>query len=200
MMSPLRSIALFILLLFFSGLPRTAFAPEKKDSATVAPVKEKKADEEYIPWVPEYRLNWDDFLCEPKRNTDAVASTSTALGIAYQIKRGKLTYQVTCKFSKKKSWGLVKTPYILAHEQGHFDITEIFARKLNQALQNYTLNRPTFQKDINTIYEAVVASKEAFQSAYDGETDHSRNKRKQAEWLERINNLLEDTQPYANYP
>jgi len=169
-------------------------------AAPVFVLKEKKADDAYIPWVPSYRLNWDDFLCAPKRNTDAVASTSTALGIAYQIKSGKLTYQITCKFSKKKSWGLVKTPYILAHEQGHFDITEIFARKLNQALQNYTLNRPTFQKDINTIYDSIVSTKEAFQAAYDGETDHSRNRRKQNEWLDRIDNLLAETQPYANYP
>lgn len=159
-----------------------------------------KADDEYIPWVPDYRLTWDDFLCEPKRNTDAVASTSTALGIAYQIKNGKFTYQITCKFSKVKSWGLVKTPYILAHEQGHFDITEIFARKLHQALNSYQLNRNTFQKDINTIYELVVEAKEAFQAAYDGQTDHSRNRSKQAEWLARIDLLLEATQPYAAYP
>lgn len=200
MMSPLPATAALILLLFFAGIPKSVVSEGPDPAASFRMIREKKADDAYIPWVPDYRLSWDDFLCEPKHNTDAVASTSTALGIAYQIRGGKLTYQITCKFSKKKSWGLVKTPYILAHEQAHFDITEIFARKLNQALQNYTLNRPTFQKDINTIYESIVKTKEAVQAAYDGETDHSRNKRKQAEWLERIDGLLADTQPYANYP
>src|SRR5215218_8047806 len=114
MMNPFPSIAILILLLFFSGTPKPAVSKKPAPSASVVVLKKKKADNEYIPWITDYRLNWDDFLCEPKRNTDAVASTSTALGIAYQIKRGKLTYQVTCKFSKKKSWGLVKTPYILA--------------------------------------------------------------------------------------
>jgi hypothetical protein len=202
MMSPYPSIAALVTFLFFTALPKPALVASETPfiRTGIAEREKKRADDEYIPWVPHYRLTWDDFLCEPRRNTDAVASTSTALGMAYQIKNGKLTYQVTCKFSKNKSWGLVKTPYILAHEQGHFDITEIFARKLYQALQGYPLNRATFAKDINAIYETVVEAKEAFQAAYDGETDHSRNRNKQAEWLERIDMLLEDTQPYAAYP
>ena len=197
---PFITVPLFLLFLSFLPIPayETLKEPVRKGNGTL--INERKADDEYIPWLNDYRLTWDDFLCEPKRNTDAVASTSTALGIAYQIKNGKLTYQVTCKFSKHKSWGLVKTDYILAHEQGHFDITEIFARKLHQALKGYHLNPTTFQKDINTIYETILQSKEAFQAAYDGETDHSRNKRKQEEWLERIAILLDDTLPYAAYP
>lgn len=195
------SAALLLSFLFFPGAPKPGVVFVKPPVHTlVTKLAKPKADDEYIPWGTHNRLTWDDFLCAPKSNTDAVASTSTALGIAYQIKNGKFTYQITCKFSKNKSWGLVKTPYILAHEQGHFDITEIFARKLYQALQGYQLNRTSFQSDINAIYEAVVAAKESFQMAYDGQTDHSRNKRKQAEWLERINALLEDTQPYAAYP
>lgn len=200
-MSPLSSTAALFLLLF-TALPKPALVatpvPVVHTSMIIA--EKKKADGEYIPWVPGYRLTWDDFLCAPQHNTDAVASTSTALGLAYQITGGKLTYQITCRFSKNKSWGLVKTPYILRHEQGHFDITEIFARKLYQTLSHYRLNRPTFQNDINTIYGTIVQAKEAFQETYDNETDHSRNKRKQEEWLDRIDQLLSDTQPYANYP
>jgi predicted secreted Zn-dependent protease len=139
-------------------------------------------------------------LCDPQLGTDAVASTSTSLGIAYQIKNWKLTYEITCKFSKTRSWGLLKTPYILAHEQAHFDITELYARKLHQALQQYTLNRYTFKKDIGEIYQRIVDEKEAFQAAYDGETDHSRNRRVQVEWLDKIELLLIETEPYADYP
>jgi hypothetical protein len=201
MMRFLSPTALLLFFAFFSGMPKPASVAVKQPVATASEtVDERTADDEYIPWLTDHRLSWDDFLCEPRRNTDAVASTSTILGMTYQIKNGKLTYQIACKFSKNKSWGLVKTPYILAHEQGHFDITEIFARKLYQSLQGYPLNPSTFQKDINTIYELVVEAKEAFQAAYDGETDHSRNRRKQAEWLERIDLLLQDTEPYAAYP
>ncbi len=190
--------ALFIFTINFSGtpmpsLPKEVHIPENfKD--------EKNESAEFIPWVYDRLLVWDDFQCEPKRNTDAVASTSTSLGIAYQLRNGALIYQITCNFSKTKSWGLVKTDYILAHEQGHFDITEIYSRRLHQALLEYKFNRKTYQRDINRIYERIVREKEALQDLYDKQSDHSRNKKTQVAWLEIIDALLVETDPYANYP
>lgn len=190
-----------LLALSFSGKP---VPTEQKQAAAVNPeasiIVESNDANEYIPWTPSQRLSWDDFLCEPKTGTDAVASTSTSLGIAYQMQNGQLSFHITCKFSKVKSWGLMKTDYILAHEQGHFDITEIFARKLNEALLNYEFNKKTFRKDINDIYQSVVKQKEEYQKMYDGETDHSRNKKLQYEWLEKIQELLAVTENFAAYP
>lgn len=94
----------------------------------------------------------------------------------------------------------MKTDYILAHEQGHFDITEIFARRLNEALQNYQFNKKTFKKDIGQIYQSIVSEKEEYQKIYDSETDHSRNRKVQYDWLEKIDSLLAETQAYSNYP
>jgi hypothetical protein len=191
--------ALSALVLSFSGKPVVQFkrpAAALTDSSSIV----RKESSEMIPWIIDKRLAWDDFLCEPKRGSDAVASTSTSLGIAYQLTDGQLKYHITCNFNKEKSWGLLKTDYILAHEQGHFDITEIFARKLSEALQNYQFNKRSFKRDISQIYQSIVDQKEAFQKQYDGETDHSRNRRMQYDWLEKIESLLEETQPYSDYP
>lgn len=197
----MRLFHLFVLsalVLNFSGKP----APEVS-KPTLAITKDSTSRFEplsMIPWATDKRLVWDDFLCEPKTGTDAVASTSTSLGIAYQLTDGELKYHITCYFNKEKSWGLMKTDYILAHEQGHFDITEIFARRLNEALQNYQFNKKTFKKDISQIYQAIVSQKEEYQKTYDSETDHSRNRKVQYDWLERIESLLTETQPYSSYP
>lgn len=189
---------LFAVLAFalsFSGRPAiNNVAPVVKETVL------EKEPADIIPWEMEKRLAWEDFLCEPKRGTDAVASTSTSLGIAYQLNNGKLTYHITCYFNKEKSWGLLKTDYILAHEQGHFDITEIFARKLYEALQNYEFNKRTFKKDINGIYQSIVKQKEEYQKSYDEETDHSRKRSVQYDWLEKIDSLLAETEAFANYP
>ena len=187
-----------LLVLSFSGRP----APKKQEMHMVKPpvtVNNVTESNEFIPWTPSQRLSWEDFQCEPKRGTDAVASTSTSLGIAYQMQNGKLTYHITCNFSKIKSWGLMKTDYILAHEQGHFDITEIFARKLNEALQNYEFNKRTFKKDINDIYQSIVSQKEEYQKMYDDDSDHSRNRKQQYDWLAKIQKLLDETESYAVY-
>src|SRR5215211_4591981 len=190
---------ILLLVLNFSGRPEPT-----KPKIAVAEIRTtiplRNEDEEYIPWAFDRRLSWEDFLCEPKKNSDAVASTSTSLGIAYQIERGQLTYTITCNFSKHKSWGLLKTDYIIAHEQGHFDITEVYARKLYKALQDYQFNKKTYRKDVNEIYQGIVKEKEAMQAAYDGESDHSRNRKNQYEWLQRIGGLLDETVSYASYP
>lgn len=199
-MKTVHLLPLLVLTINFSGTT----APAMPMSVTVAPVVETislaPVEEGTLPWQPERRLVWDDFLCTPQKQGDAVASTSTSLGISYQVKNGKLAYAITCHFSKKKSWGLLKTDYILAHEQAHFDITELHARKLYQALHNYSFNPETFKKDIATIYEEVVQQKESMQEAYDSETDHSRRRRTQYDWLDRIDNLLNETEVFAAYP
>lgn len=199
MLNFLYLIALLLSIINFSGasLPGNIKIPVPTKSGIY---DTKKEDDEIIPWMVDRRLSWDDFLCEPKRGTDAVASTSTALGIAYQVKNKSFTYQITCTFSKKRSWGLVKTPYILAHEQGHFDITEIYARKLHKTFKEYKFNPKTFKADVNDIYKKNLIEKEAFQKSYDGQTNHSRKKPQQLQWLQKIDSLLAGTEDYAEYP
>jgi hypothetical protein len=194
-------VRLFTFLLFFFHIP---VVPEQKASALFVPEKPVAHNtgegDEMLPWLISRKLTWDDFLSEPQHDLDAVALTSTSLGISYRVFDNKLTYGISCHFSKTKSWGVLRTPYILAHEQGHFDITEIFARKLHKALQHYKLNKKTFQKDINTIYKSIVKEKEVFQDTYDSETNHSRNKKAQQKWSEKIERMLAETEPYSDYP
>jgi hypothetical protein len=199
-MNHLSLFYLLLLALNFSGRPaEPAPAPLAATKVTLPP-NGREEDEEHIPWKWERRLNWEDFRCAPRSHSDAVASTSTSLGLTYQVEDGALTYTVTCHFSKRKSWGLLKTDYILAHEQAHFDITELHARALYKALQEYQFNPRTYRQDVNTLYNRIVKEKEAMQAAYDGETDHSRNKRLQYDWLSKIDNLLSESAAWAAYP
>ena len=188
-----------LLLINFSGIPSVAKTDPEVTVNTI-PVDAREEDEEYIPWLPERKLAWEDFYAEPKRNSEAVASTSTSLGISYQLEDGVLEYRITCNFSKQKSWGLLKTDYILAHEQGHFDITELAARRLHGALMQYEFNADTYKQDINALYRIIVKDKENMQAEYDHLTDHSRNRKVQREWQEKIKMMLEETKEWALYP
>lgn len=203
MMYLFRLIYISIFLLAFSGRPAPV-APKliKHINGPALPAYLPDADDDkaIIPWITERKLAWNDFESTPEKNTDAVASTSTSLGISYKVLDNQLTYHISCNFSKDKSWVLLKTDYILAHEQGHFDITEVFARKLNKELSEYQFNPESFKQDISNIYQSVVDEKESYQEAYDGETDHSRHKKIQMEWLDKIQQMLTETEPYANYP
>ena len=156
-------------------------------------------DEQFIEWSPAKRLTWDDYLAPPSSLSDAAAITSTALGIEYHIRNNSLTYNITCRFSKTRSWGRYKTTYILQHEQGHFDITEIFARKLAKEIKEYKFNPRKYPDDLGKIYNRVMDEKEQYQNKYDIETDYSRNKEKQAEWLKKIEAELEKMDGFADY-
>lgn len=192
-------MSVFHLLYLFSFLfsvPVATGSALKEEGSTPVRIE----NETSIPWTSERKLNWSDFLSQPEMNTDAVASTSTSLGLTYKADGSDLKYEITCYFTKPKSWGLLKTEYILAHEQAHFDITELYARKLYQSLQEYKFNQKTYKKDIKDLYQQIVEEKEEMQEAYDGQTDHSRNRKVQEQWLEKINQLLVDTEVYAAYP
>ena len=165
----------------------------------ISPLFAAAQDEQFIEWSSSKKLTWADYLASPSSLSDAAAITSTALGIEYHFRNNVLAYKITCRFSKTRSWGKSKTIYILQHEQGHFDITEIFARKLAKEIKQYKFDPRKYQEDLGKIYKKVMDEKEEYQNKYDIETDYSRNKEKQAEWLKKIDEELEYLDGFANY-
>ena len=156
-------------------------------------------DDDHIKWQEDRRLTWDDFKAAPQKLGNTAAMTTTHLGFSYSVTNGKVTYKIDCRFEKNKSWGLVKNDWILRHEQGHFDIAEIFARKLNKSINEYPFNRGSFQKDLDVIYKSVVDEKEGYQQQYDNETDYSRNRPNQETWLKKIEAELKQSKTWAGY-
>ena len=172
----------FLLLLV---IPATCFAQGK--------------DEEMIEWDSSRQLTWSDYKGRPDSRSDAAASTTTYLGIEYRMDEGGFSYKIQCRFSITRSWGRSKTDFILNHEQGHFDIAEIFARKLNQRMSQYRFNQNTYKTDLKSIYDGITKEKETFQNQYDSETDHSRKKEQQLEWLKKIEKMLVELESFRGY-
>ena len=159
----------------------------------------QKGKEELISWSANKRLTWADYKAKPDPNSDAAATTTTVLAVQYNFTNNQFGYEIQSLFSRTRSWGLHKTDYILSHEQGHFDIAEVFARKLHKKLSEYKFNKKTYEKDLRKIYEEVTGEKEEMQNKYDRETRHSINKERQAEWLDKIAEMLDEYAAWANY-
>jgi hypothetical protein len=156
-------------------------------------------NEELLNWSADRKLRWSDYKASPDPENDAAASTTTYLSIEYNMKNGEFGYKIESRFSKDLSWGRHKSDYILAHEQGHFDIAEIFARKLHKNMQEYVFNKRTYQTDLKKIYQDILDEKEKMQDDYDRETNHSINKEQQATWLKKIEKMLAEYSRFADY-
>ena len=152
-----------------------------------------------VPWSLERRLTWNDFQGSVPANAPNAALTSSTIGFNYGYSETGFTYSITCSFDKKLSWGRIKNAYILGHEQGHFDIAELYARKFNKALANYKVNHRTLKSDVNNLYMSLMQEHSRTQNQYDDETDFSRNPDEQLRWLKKIDKMLDDYKAYANY-
>jgi hypothetical protein len=89
------------------------------------------ANTEEIKWTERRQLAFSDFNGQMPASTPWAALTSSYVYFTYAPRM--VNYQrfsVYASFRKKESWMKVKNEEVLNHEQLHFDITEVFARKL----------------------------------------------------------------------
>jgi hypothetical protein len=152
-----------------------------------------------IPWNASRKLTWDDFKGRPDAGSTNAALTSSSINIDFGYSEQGLEYAIRCSFDKNKSWVRIRNNGVLAHEQGHFDLAELYARKLSKAMKEYKFNAKTVSGDVNRIYETMMKAHHEAQYIYDTETDYSRNKVKQEEWLQKINTDLASHEAFANY-
>jgi predicted secreted Zn-dependent protease len=125
--------------------------------------------------------------------------TNSSINVEFGYDDEELQYSIKCRFDKTKSWVRIRNNEILAHEQGHFDMAELHARKLNKALKEYRFNAKSVSEDVNRIYDSIMTLHHAAQSEYDKETDFSRNKEKQALWQKKIADDLQQLKAFAGY-
>jgi len=146
------------------------------------------------------KLDWSDFRGEPDKVSDFDSAVNT--GITYQWSYSKdqgreieLKYEVHSFCYPSLSW--VKkgqmSNYLLAHEQLHFDISELHARIMRKKLQDYDPGQHVendVKKDLNKMYKRVERMRINMQQVYDEDTDHSKNKEAQQKWVKKVETLM----------
>lgn len=152
-----------------------------------------------IEWSASRKLTWNDFRGAPPKNDTASALSSTAIKIDWGYHSATLKYHIRCRFDQNLSWARTRNDYILIHEQGHFDIAEIYARRLNGALKKYHPDPQKIKNDVNGIYQHIMQEYFDRQDQYDRATNFSRDKKQQLVWLNKIGDELESLKELANY-
>lgn len=145
-------------------------------------------------WNENRKLVWEDFKSQTKPGTSQAAAT-TFCGISYLL--SSPTKKFTAKnvkiesfFVPSKSWAHQdhRTEMVLMHEQSHFDIAELFARKFRKIISDQVLDAKSLQK----LYTAIYNDYKAYQQDYETVTNHGRIREKQLEYSAKIDAEIKD--------
>jgi hypothetical protein len=152
--------------------------------------------EEVIVWSESQRLTWNDFRGKPEPR-NSIASTHYSLKKKLTDHGNSATVKVIAVFYPNDSWKRKKKKGVLAHEQRHFDIVELFARKLRKQIQSGIYeNYDDLVAKVNRYYDETDRELDAYQDRYDRMTSHSRNSRRQAKWNSKVEMELDELSNY----
>lgn len=134
------------------------------------------------------KLSWDDFQGIPQPFSSYEAAIASAVYLEYDSTKER--FHAYAGQNNIGSWAKRSRPgqeYALNHEQYHFNITELHARKLNEYIEEtpggneylYDLRRGSINIDLRRM-----------QRRYDNETNHSLIFDRQRRWEYKIDSLL----------
>ncbi len=146
------------------------------------------SSEEQLVWDEDYRLSWSDFRGKPQENMDAVAITASGLSSSLSATTTSkrlvdYTITITANFYPEKSWfkpGRVDE-IVLAHEQLHFDITELNARKLRKRIAEFRFTLD-IKAELGQLVKIANRNLAEMQEQYDGESNYSMTVEAQKKW------------------
>lgn len=180
----MKNLKYCLLFLVFSTL---GFAQEKQEK---------------IQWQEGKLLSWQEFKAQPDHSNSFSANTNSGMGYSwsYSTASGEpvLIYEVAANFYPNLSWvkEIQNEVYLLGHEQLHFDISELHARKLRKALADYEIGR-TIRQDLKRIYNRIEFDRVAMQNLFDKQTSHSENRSAEMRWRQFVADELKKLKEYS---
>jgi Bacterial protein of unknown function (DUF922) len=201
-----RRLSLFLPFVLLLGLPLAAQTPAQRSS-------QKKNDDSSakLRKYEEGPLAAADLQGTPpaaapvKDNITMVANTMSVVRYTYRLRTnserdGSWTARLTqfecfSAIEPAKCWNTVpESPRVLDHEQGHFDLAEIFARRLQRRFDDLMAGknasssgrteraaREALEKEIKRVADDAYAALSEAQATYDKETRHGTRPRAQRE-------------------
>jgi predicted secreted Zn-dependent protease len=149
-----------------------------------------------LEWNEYYQLSWDDFQGRP--TPESIGDAGTAVNIKakpYYIKH-QIMYDVDVYFDRKRSWARAKSDALLRHEQVHFDIAELYARKIRKRVTTLQENGVSDIKIYNAAIKEILEESNEADQEYDLETLHGALTKKQLSWERRVKEQLQGLKDY----
>lgn len=186
-------IILSFLLLVSCLSAKTPLIPKKDVNHT----KVKDFDDsDRILWKSSVKLSWVDFQGKPKEDVGAiVAETAGEIVTVESYWEGDIPrFKLACFFLKKESWTTTDSEQALKHEKLHFDIYEIFTRKIRKEYDKLNRNGIVDFSVYEDVFNKYIDECSKLNDEYDSQVYF--NDEKQQQWYVDIANQLEELKDY----
>ena len=140
-------------------------------------------------------------IAEMGENTGAVTVSSLSYSTV-KFTSNSIILKISAQFHPHESWTrypkLRNPTHALNHEKRHFDICEIYARKIRQRISETKFTRRSLNAQLKTIFAELSREHSFEQSKYDHETDHSIDPQQQAIWNQEIDTRLAELDAFSD--
>ena len=156
--------------------------------------------EEKMFWQKNHRLTWDDYKGKKQKRFAAASTVYSMYRNIYVDSSKNIVASIKAVFYPNDSWkGGYIDDALLAHEQRHFDIVELYARKLRKQLSEITVkNKSDAEQKLDSLHAVIDKEMDAFQDKYDEDTDYSMAHDEQQNWIKKIDEAIENLNAYQN--
>ena len=146
-------------------------------------------DKDIIIWGAK-KIEWSDFLAKPDTSKKfANAQIHIEVQIEYNLISNDSVEITICNLMNKNlSWVKNKDSIGIIHERLHFDISELYSRKLRKSIKNLRLNKISYGKVTKGLYNESMYILKKQQELYDKEIKDSTgvNFKFQKIWCDKI--------------
>jgi hypothetical protein len=160
-----------------------------------------------IPWSAERRLAWADFRGPAPGGTVEVARTVYILSAESRCRGQEFQFKVVALFLPMHSWvrpHVLVDPdaraRVLAHEQTHFDLTEVYARRMRRHFAELYNPCGLVEEGVRTFVDRFVREEAEAQGRYDKETRYGLDAARQDRWNRDIADMLAALEKFAAAP
>ncbi len=159
---------------------------------------------EAFAWAADRPLRWADFQAPAPRTGDASALTAYSVFYGVRCLGSDFEFLAIAGFLPKSSWvkpNVLNGPpaagdHALRHEQTHFDLTEVYTRRLRK--QFVDLYEPCRRADtLDPLVQQLLRAEKTEQARYDEETRHGLVSGQQAAWDKRVADELAELAKYV---
>lgn len=192
---PIAAVAAIVVA---AGCAATSLGRATREPTLTQTIDAQIARDDAIVWTARRPLTWADFKGEPPDDAGVVAArTNYTIIDGVQCAGRKFEYRVVAAFRTRDSWvrhAILRTPAdsarALRHEQTHFDLSEVHARRLRRYFAELMAPCDISSSDLSAAANRMERDEKAAQARYDEETDNGRNAAQQARWDKEVDSQL----------